>query len=138
MAGNDKFRSDIKRFIAKSNSGLNNYAKAVVMGIDKSVVLKSPVDTGRFRANWNVGIGSIDSNTSEATDASGASAISRAQMELHSIKINGQTIYVTNSLPYAYRLEYEGWSSQSPQGMVRITLAELSGILNKAAYEVKQ
>jgi hypothetical protein len=138
MAGNDKFRGDIKRFIAKSNAGLDKYAKAVVMDIDKSMVLKSPVDTGRFRANWNIGIGSIDSYTTDATDPSGAGAISKALAEVNSIKINGQTIYITNSLPYAYRLEYEGWSLQAPQGMVRITLAELSGILNKAAYEVKQ
>jgi hypothetical protein len=138
MAGNDKFRGDIKRFITKSNAVLDKYAKAVVLNLDKSMVMKSPVDTGRFRANWNIGIGSVDSNTSDATDISGSGAISKAVAELNSFKVNGQIIYITNSLPYAYRLEYEGWSSQSPQGMVRITLAELSGILRQAAYEVKK
>jgi hypothetical protein len=102
------------------------------------MVLKSPVDTGRFRANWQIGFNQPDTKTTDETDLTGMAQISRAQSELNSIKINGQTIYITNSLPYAYRLEYEGWSLQAPQGMVRITLAELSGILNKAAYEVKQ
>jgi hypothetical protein len=138
MAGNDKFRNDIKRFIAKSNGGLDKYAKAVALNIDASMVLKSPVDTGRFRANWQIGFNQPDTKTTDETDLTGMAQISRAQSELNSIKINGQTIYITNSLPYAYRLEYEGWSLQAPQGMVRITLAELSGILNKAAYEVKQ
>jgi hypothetical protein len=138
MAGNDKFRSDIRRFINKSNAGLDKYAKAVVLNLDKSMVMKSPVDTGRFRANWNIGIGSVDSNTTDATDISGSVSIAKAAVELNSFKVNGQTIYITNSLPYAYRLEYEGWSSQSPQGMVRVTLAELSGILRQSAFEVKQ
>jgi hypothetical protein len=34
----------------------------------------------------------------------------------------GEIIYLTNSLPYARRLEY-GWSKQAPAGMVRITVA---------------
>lgn len=138
MAGNDKFRADIKRFINKSNNKVEQYVRAVVLGIDRSLVMKSPVDTGRFRANWNVGSNSPDTSVTEMTDISGAGAITKAQRDLLSIKINGQVIYVTNSLPYAYRLEYQGWSQQAPQGMVRITLAELSGISRQAAYEVKQ
>jgi len=138
MAGNDKFRTDIKRFISKSNNKINQFARAVVLGVDSSIVLKSPVDSGRFRNNWFIGDGSINANTTLETDPSGTGAITRANRELQSININGQIIYVTNSLPYAYRLEYEGWSQKAPMGFVRITLAELSGILKQAAFEVKQ
>jgi len=137
MAFNDKFRADIKRFKNKTNNKLDQYARAVVLEIDRRIVMKSPVDSGRFRANWNVGSGYPDTNTTLDTDPSGSGAISKAQRELQSININGQIIYVTNSLPYSYKLEYQGWSMQAPQGMVRVTLAELSGILRSAAYEVK-
>jgi hypothetical protein len=84
-----------------------------------------------------VGNGAIDTTTNENTTEKNA-AILKNSLEINSIKINGQTIYITNSLPYAYRLEYEGWSKvKTPAGMVRVTLAELNSITNKVAFEVK-
>lgn len=127
---NDKFRRDITRHIAKSKNALSDYAKAVVIEVDKRLVQKSPVDTGRFKANWVIGNGSVNTLTKESFTQS------NNKLEISSIKVNGQTIYITNSLPYAYRLEM-GWSKQAPLGMTRVTLAELNTILNGAAYEVK-
>lgn len=34
----------------------------------------------------------------------------------------GVKIYLTNSLPYAFKLEYEDWSRQAPGGMIRYVL----------------
>ncbi|NBT33816.1 MAG: hypothetical protein EBT13_18445 [Rhodobacteraceae bacterium] len=41
-------------------------------------------------------------------------------------------IYIQNNLPYANRLE-NGWSGQAPQGMVALTVAEVS-----AAFDGRQ
>lgn len=45
------------------------------------------------------------------------------------IKYEGGTVKIINDQPYAYRIEY-GWSGQAPAGMVRINIADFSGILN--------
>ncbi len=69
---------------------------------------------GRFRANWVVSQGAIDRTTSEET--SRAKSDGEAQKAL-TLELGG-VIYLTNSLPYAQRLEH-GWSKQAPTGMVR-------------------
>lgn len=87
------------------------------------VVLKSPVDTGRFRGNWTVGIGTRPSGSSETMDAGGHSTIGAG-----SSVITGMTepeiVYIANNLPYAERLE-NGWSNQAPGGIVAVTVAEI-------------
>jgi hypothetical protein len=41
-----------------------------------------------------------------------------------------------NALPYGPRLEYEGWSSQAPAGMVRISVVEFQTFVDKAVMEL--
>lgn len=87
------------------------------------VVLKSPVDTGRFRGNWNVSVDVRDDTTTDATDKGGAATIAKGQGVITAVPPY-RTIWLTNNLPYARRLE-TGWSQQAPVGMVALTLAEL-------------
>lgn len=46
-------------------------------------------------------------------------------------KVDGETFTISNSVPYIRALEY-GHSSQAPNGMVRITMAEWLDIVSKA------
>ena len=41
-------------------------------------------------------------------------------------------ITISNETPYAYRVEYGSWSTQAPQGMMRISVMEFPQILAKA------
>jgi hypothetical protein len=132
---NNRFRTDMKRIVEKTKDKTNMFARKLVLDLDRRMVLKSPVDTGRFKANWNIGYGSIDTSTSEATDKSGTATLARHQAEVRDA--SGTVIYITNSLPYAYRLEYEGWSKQAPMGMVRTTLAELNSAIRAVGMEVR-
>jgi hypothetical protein len=95
--------------------------------IFKSVVLKSPVDTGRFRANWNISANVPDFSTSAGTDKSRGVAQAAQALSIPS----GGVVYLSNGLPYAQRLEY-GYSKQAPTGMVRTTVAEVSAFLAKS------
>lgn len=133
---NSKFISDINKWIAKSKQAQDMYVQKVVLEIDKRFVQKSPVDTGRFKNNWNISNAVPDFSTTLATAPNLSQSKSAAS--IFSIKANGQTVFVTNALPYAYRIEYEGWSKQAPSGVVRTTIAEMQSILNGAAFEVKQ
>jgi hypothetical protein len=137
VANNDRFRAGFKRQIDQAKAKHQLFMRKLMLEVDQRIVLKSPVDTGRFRANWNIGNGSVDDSTSMAIDPSGGATLAKSAEAINSIVINGQMIYVTNSLPYAQRLEYEGWSKQAPAGMVRITLAELNGIINEVGAQVR-
>ena len=77
------------------------------------------MDTGRFKANWNVSYGAPNTTTSASTASARATAEVRKSLTLPV----GGVVYLTNSLPYALRLEY-GWSKQAPTGMVRLTATE--------------
>ena len=107
---------------AKEQSEL--VAKKIMIELFNRVIQKSPVDTGRFRANWNCSIGSPDLSTSQAIDPSGSGAISKATSTVVSYTLNGQSVFLTNNLPYADRLE-NGWSDQAPNGMVRLSMMEI-------------
>jgi hypothetical protein len=91
------------------------------------VVLKSPVDTGRFRGNWNVSIDTADRSVSDATDKEGSATITKGTGIISAVPPY-RTVWLSNSLQYAARLE-TGWSKQAPAGMVALTLAELESQL---------
>lgn len=130
MANNDRFRARFAKRIEKAKGKFELFIKKLVVDIDASLVLKSPVDTGRFKANWVVGNGFVNTTTTESLQAANNEPL------INSIKVNGQTIYLTNSLPYANRLEY-GWSKKAPQGMVRITLVEVQSIARQIGVELR-
>ena len=124
------FSLQVAAFAAKAKGNANQVVRKVAIDCVSSIVLKSPVDTGRFRANWNLSLGNIDETTSDATDKGGADTIANAAVSV-SDSLLGQTVYITNALPYAQRLEY-GYSKQAPVGMVRITVAEFQGYIDRA------
>jgi len=119
------FTVDLSRLIDKAKGKTDLVVKKVMLETFSKVIYKSPVDTGRFRANWIIGYSAPDRTTSLNTDKSGAGTIGRVASEITGAKLDGKSIYLTNSLVYSLRLE-NGYSQQSPQGMVKITLMEIS------------
>ena len=47
------------------------FFRKVVLKVGRKLIDKSPVDTGRFRGNWYIGIGTPDRTQSEDKDKSG-------------------------------------------------------------------
>ena len=109
--------------------------RIVTIDLTGNLVLMSPVDTGRFKANWFSGLGAVNTGTTEDTDKTGAASINRVASDVARLEI-GQTIYITNSLPYAVPLEH-GHSKQAPYGMVRVTIASYSAKLAEAVRKVQ-
>tara|TARA_R110000764_G_C10736646_1_gene350207 strand:- start:50 stop:451 length:402 start_codon:yes stop_codon:yes gene_type:complete len=88
------------------------------------IVMKSPVDTGRFRSNWSVSVSVPDLTIlPKSTIKSASQVVTEGR---NKIKANKKltNVYIQNNLPYAMRLE-NGWSKQAPTGMVAITVNEL-------------
>ena len=135
MAAADKFVVDVRALVAKVKGRLDVIPRKVTLDVFSRCVLRSPVDTGRFRGNWQVSIGSIDRTVTEKVDPSGSGTLARVQAVAGSMNA-GTVAYLANSLPYARRLEY-GWSRQAPAGMVRITAREYQATLKAAVSATK-
>lgn len=62
---------------------------------------------GRFRGNWQTSVAEPITNTIDRIDPTGAAAVADVVTNMGGA---GTITYLTNNLPYAKRLEYEGWS----------------------------
>jgi hypothetical protein len=116
-------------FAEKVQGKVVEATKKIASEVLSRVVQKSPVDTGRFRGNWQVGIGDRPDGTLPIEDKAGAGTIARGSAVIGRLA-QPMTVYVTNNLPYARRLEF-GHSKQAPAGMVAITVAEIQTWMSK-------
>ncbi|MGO4326737.1 HK97 gp10 family phage protein [Cupriavidus sp. 2TAF22] len=135
MAQNDEFRRKFAAFVERAKGNQQQVVRKVGLDLLSSLVLKSPVDTGRFRGNWQVQY-ALAPKTLDLVDRAGTSTISAAALDLSHLQV-GETVYLINHLPYAVPLEY-GHSQQAPAGMVRITLTEFDQYLTRAVGDLKQ
>ena len=51
--------------------------RGVFQEVSKRIIDRTPVETGRTKANWNASIDAPDATVRDATDASGAATIAR-------------------------------------------------------------
>lgn len=129
------FSLNIKAWCDKAKDRADLVVRKVALDVGSRVVMRSPVDTGRFRANWQYGVGQPNPTVTETFDKDGSAAIARITAGSATAKL-GDVIYVSNSLPYALRLE-AGWSQQAPAGMVGLTVQEFQAAVSRSAAEAK-
>lgn len=108
--------------------------RKVIMTAFRTIVTTSPVDTGRFRLNWNTAIGFVDTRTTEATQSTRLGAPPTGK-ELENASKGmkaklGQTVYISNDLDYADRLE-NGYSKQAPSGVLHRSVREVESRLKR-------
>jgi hypothetical protein len=134
------FTTQMAAFAKKAKGDVDRKVRGVTLNLFSSVILSSPVGNpdlwkhpapkgyagGRFRANWNCSVTAPDLSTSEAIDPGGNVTIAKVNERIGGA---GSVTYLANALPYAERLEYEGWSSQSPAGMVRVNMARIEAYM---------
>lgn len=132
---NAAFKRHFAALLKKAGDKAEIVVRKTALELQGGMIEMSPVDTGRFKGNFQCGIGAVNAYTESAEDKTGASAIGRTRAAMSGWK-PGQTIMLTNSLPYARRLEY-GWSNQAPGGMVRLTVQNYSRALAKAVASTK-
>lgn len=127
------FTLDLTRFAQKADADMTAVVQKVAMEAFKRVIFRTPVDTGRARANWGCTIGKPRTVMQvESTDKSGAATTAAMVATVQGIKGDG-SVFLVNYVPYINELE-KGSSQKSPQGMVGVTLIEMIGITgNKAS-----
>lgn len=122
------------QWVTKTEQKMDLAVRKIALELFSRVILKSPVDTGRFRANWQVAVGSVPDGTLSLEDKSGTATISRATATTAGVKA-GDVIYLVNNLPYAQRLE-DGYSGQAPAGMVGLSIQEFRQIADQVGFEL--
>ena len=91
---------------------------------------------GRFRGNWQVSFEVGETGVLDLVDPRGTRAKASGTQVIGQFQIGVGSIWMMNNLPYGPRLEYGGWSSQAPAGMVRISTTEFQTFINKAVAEL--
>lgn len=137
-----KWSIPIDQLAERATAKMEDVARSITIQLFSDVIFKSPVGNpdlwkskppkgyvgGRFRANWNVTYGSPDTSFTESVDRNRGAI----QAQLAATLPVGGITYLSNGLPYAYRLEYGSWSSQVPLGMVRTSVAAIDQHVRKA------
>lgn len=112
------------------NNAVDVVARKLTIDAWGKLVKRSPVDTGRARASWAISVsepyagppllpGEYPMPTAPDVSA-----------------IDGTTaIFITSNLPYMEALE-EGHSGQAPNGMVRITIAEIAAEIDSVLADL--
>jgi len=136
--------SDIVRTKRHLNERADKLLRMLALEATGRVKKRTAVDTGRARNNWNVSVGRPDWNTTTATDKSVSA--DRFRHVLADAKF-GDSIYITNGLPYIGKLEFggypagpkitAGYPTQAPGGMVRVVAAELKPLAAQIAARIR-
>lgn len=125
------FALDLKEFERGVMGDIAEFMQKTVFEIYRGVTIKSPVDTGRFKGNWNINIGSPSYTINESATSTPYGAPVSGDFANVLFTIDGtKPAYITNGLPYAARLE-TGYSKQAPVGMVDVTLTEYRAFIAK-------
>ena len=124
------FEDVINRWVEETEEDVKSILQTIVFRIGRELVTLSPVDTGRFKGNWQLTIGSPATGSLLRYDQSGGITIGDMQRVVRTLT-PGQVAYIQNTVEYGYDLEY-GSSKQAPDGVVRITAAKFSILVNEA------
>jgi len=135
------FTLALSQFAKNAGEDASNAVRRVVLAVGRQVIERSPVDTGRFRANWYFSKDAPSVAVSNNVTAKAVHDIDTVQ----SAKA-GEVFYISNNLPYAYRLEVLGATKArnalgqvaGPAGIVGATLVNFQGIVDKAVVGGQQ
>ena len=131
MAKNDarQFKIDLDRFADKVELDLSQFRMRVSLDLKTKIEKKTPVDTGRLRSSWAVSDGA-------PSDYIPPEGLTNALGPIQATFSHPyDTSFVTSNLAYAIPVEF-GHSQQTPNGMVRVSLAEIQTELEVAFGEL--
>jgi len=125
---------DLERLVGDR---MDKVVRGTLLDLSRRIVLRTPVGNpslwqgppppgytgGQARGNWQASISSPNTGTTATIDKSGSATL--ASINGKTQNAPGNVWYLTNNLPYINRLEFDGWSTQAAEGMVRISLREL-------------
>ena len=123
------FSAQIARYGKGTRDKIDSIRRGVTLKLLGAVVMDTPVDTGRLRGNWRVSEGTPVLDATDRVDPSGAVVMNEINAAVQA-STGDAAVYLTNNLPYAKRIEYDGWShTKAPEGMVRRNVARFNRLI---------
>jgi hypothetical protein len=144
MSNKGKFSLALREFAQKAGDRANQACKEVVLEFGSRLIVRSPVDTGRFRGNWFYSFGAVthqvnNNDLAVAAHIFQAGGVGRPSwttavngLETLPARVVGGIHYLQNNLPYALVLE-RGDAKRTAHAMVGLTVQDFQGIVDQAA-----
>ena len=117
------FSNTLIKLAVAIDGDIENVIRLAIFKVFASIIKRSPVDTGAYRASH--GISNSDPGEESSQGIGGTAGISGWKW-----KIEDGMIYIFNNQPYALKLE-EGHSTQAPRGIYSMALAEFNSIFEE-------
>lgn len=133
------FTTSIDKWIDSAGSGITDCIEIMAGKVQEDLVNRSPVDTGRYRGNWQVTANSPPMHALNNYDRDGADTIAEGKRAVYAMLRGGgavKKIWFSNMLIYANALEY-GHSKQAPAGVVGLVSVRLRSYLADAIKEAR-
>lgn len=131
MASLGEFSKRIGNIAIAVEANTETAVRKAALAADASVVLATPVDTGRARSNWLVEIDapaagirqpySPGQKLGTGETANLNAALEQAAGKVAQYKVGNSEIHITNNLPYIQKLN-QGSSKQAPENFVEIAV----------------
>jgi len=106
-----ELRAEIKKVVVET-------VKKTALRVNQTIILATPVDTGRARANWIATVGFGNAIKVDDVDPTGGATISKNTQTIITAKEELEMeIHLTNNLDYIIPLN-NGHSGQAPAGFI--------------------
>jgi len=144
VAVGGNFSKLVDSWIKKTKLSVDLATRGVWKELYGEILARSPVKTERFRDSNRIGVGRIDKTFEPPRSVivgrapfPGGPKLAEGEAILNKAPLNA-TIYMTNNLPYAKRLEHEGYSPQAPGGIYRAAAASVQGRIGQIIRRYKR
>lgn len=141
------FSLDLSRAIENIKENRDKIVRGTLISVSNNIIKRTPVGNpafwspeslpapkgyvgGSLRGAWQASKNRPDFTESGRIQSSGVGATGAEAASVANTVEVGETYYLTNSLPYARRVEM-GWSRQAPQGMLRVSVVEAQSVLDR-------
>lgn len=132
------FSASLDGWIAKTEKRLNAFALEFSQEIFFEFVTKTPFKTGFAKNSWYPDIGTLGENPNKPnkeTVTPSQTPFANFAARVANLKYT-DILWIANSANYIIYLEY-GHSTKSPDGMVRVTLANAQSIAARVAARIQ-
>ena len=151
------FSLDVSEFAQVTDRRIQEVMNLVTIDMFNRIVIATPVDEGLLRGNWIPTKARPKKRPREQFDPTGQQAA--AEIKATFEKSRARKHYLRNNLPYAWVVEYggypnppktpelrqvppgktkNGFSTQAPQGMVRVTGMAFEKAMKKAVARARK
>lgn len=127
------FAMDLTNFAKAWRERADFAVREIMIALSSNVIYRSPVKTGLFRGNWQLGVGDSPAALLDFKDKLGDATLQRVVAVIPE-QAAGKVYYLRNNTVYGPLLE-DGYSAQAPAGVVGLAVVEFEGIVAEKTAE---